>query len=112
MGLHIDRGVKDINPAQFVDDTLLSGGARNYSARKFKKGLDLYQEVSGSKINYRKIQIYRWNCTPKNMLEISRILEIEGKTQWDSFKYLGIPIIIENSKCAHYLPLLDKLKKN
>jgi len=37
-------------------------------------------------------------------------MEIEGKTQWDSFKYLGIPISKSAPKSALWLPLIDKLK--
>ena len=44
------------------------------------------------------------------MLEISRILGMEGNTTWDTFNYLGIPIFKANPKVAHWLPLLDKLK--
>jgi hypothetical protein len=46
--------VKDINHAQFADDTLLLGGASVLSARNFKQELDRYKEVSGSKTNYKK----------------------------------------------------------
>jgi hypothetical protein len=93
MGLRIARGVRDINHAQFADDTILLGGASTHSAKKFKSELDKYQAISGSKINYRKSQIYGWNCTPREMTDITQILGIEGKTQWDSFKYLGVPIL-------------------
>lgn len=44
------------------------------------------------------------------MLEITRALEMEGSVTWDSFKYLGIPILKTNPKLAHWLPLLDNLK--
>jgi len=44
------------------------------------------------------------------MVDISRILEIEGKTQWDSFKYLGITISKYAPKSSQWLPLIDKLK--
>ena len=67
LGLHMVRGVKDINHAQFADDTLLLGGASPNIARRFKHDLDLYQEASGSKINYNKSQFYGWNCTPLEM---------------------------------------------
>jgi hypothetical protein len=83
MGIKIARGVKDINHAQFVDDTLLLGGASTIIARKFKQQLDLYKEASGSQINYRKSKIFGWNCKPRDMVEISRILEMEGETQWE-----------------------------
>lgn len=46
--------IKDINHAQFSDDTLFLGGASINSTRSFKKELDIYKEVSGSKINYLK----------------------------------------------------------
>jgi hypothetical protein len=92
MGIKITRGVKDINHAQFVDDTLLLWGASTIIARKFKQQLDLYKEASGSQINYKKIQIFVWNYKPREMVDIARIMEMEGETQWDSFKYLGVPI--------------------
>ena len=75
--LYIARGVKDINHAQFVDDTLLLGGANINSARTFKKELDIYREVLGSKINYLKSMIYGWNCSVKDLTDITRLLEME-----------------------------------
>ena len=102
--------VKDINHAQFADDTLLLGGASIHSARYFKKELDIYREVSGSKINYLKSTIYGWNCSVKELSEIARFLDMEGSWAWDSFKYLGIPIFKAIPKVAHWIPLLDKLK--
>jgi len=52
------HNVKDINHAQFADDTLLLGGASINSSRSFKKELDIYREVSSSMINYLKSTIY------------------------------------------------------
>jgi hypothetical protein len=46
----MDHNVKDINHAQFADDTLFLGGANINSARNFKKELEIYKEVLGSKI--------------------------------------------------------------
>jgi len=48
------QNVEDINHAQFVDHTLLLGGTTMNTARNFKRELDIYKEVSGSKINHRK----------------------------------------------------------
>lgn len=42
--------VKDINHAQFVDDTMLLGGVDTSSASHFKQELETYKQVSGSKI--------------------------------------------------------------
>eukprot|EP00253_Pinus_taeda_P035966 PITA_35966 len=109
-GLSMVHQVKDINHAQFADDTLLLGGASIISAKSFKKELDIYREVSGSKINFLKSTIYRWNCSVKELSDIARILGMEGSCAWDSFKYLGIPIFITTPKVAHWMPLLDKIK--
>jgi hypothetical protein len=42
LGMRIAPGVKDINHAQFADDTLLMGGASMMTKNKFKKELDAY----------------------------------------------------------------------
>jgi len=74
------QGVKNINHAQFVDDTILLGGTSTNSTRQFKSMLDSYYKVSGNFLNYKKIQIYSWNINPREMIDISRILGIEGTT--------------------------------
>jgi hypothetical protein len=110
MGITIERGFKDINHAHFSDDTLLLGGESIIIAHKFKQQLDLYKEALGSQINYMKIQIFGWNCKTREMVEIDRIMEMEGVTQWDSFKYLGVPIFKSKPNSSHWSPLLDKIK--
>eukprot|EP00253_Pinus_taeda_P034931 PITA_34931 len=109
-GLRTTHKAKDINHAQFADDTLLLGGASLISARHFKRELDIYRLISGSKINYRKCFIYGWNCSIKELSDIARLLEMDGIRNWESFKYLGIPIFKSKPKVAHWLPLLDKIK--
>lgn len=104
------HNVEDINHAQFANDTLLLGGASVITARNFKRELDIYKEVSGSKINYQKSMIYWWNCPNNEMIEITRILYMEGTVSWESFKYLGIPIFRKNSKASHWNPILEKMK--
>jgi len=109
-GIRIVPKVKEVNHAQFFDDTLLLGAANLNTARNFKTELDLYRSSSGSEINYHKSKIFGWNCSPLEMLEISRILGMEGNATWDTFNYLGIPIFKATPKVAHWLPLLEKLK--
>ena len=43
-GLRMVNNVRDINHAQFADDTLLLGGASIYSAEHFRQELELYKE--------------------------------------------------------------------
>ena len=80
LGLRIAPEVKDINHAQFADDTLLLGGASVQTTKKFKKELDSYAEVCGKVISLPKSKIYGWNITPREMLEISRVSGMEGCT--------------------------------
>jgi hypothetical protein len=44
------------------------------------------------------------------MVEISRILEMEGESQWESFKYLGVPIFKCKPKSSHWSLVVDKIK--
>jgi hypothetical protein len=80
---------------------LLLGGASPTTAKKFKKKLDIYSDISGSMISSAKKKIYGWNITPREMHEISKNLGIEGNTSWEEFKYLGVPIIKSNPKDTH-----------
>jgi hypothetical protein len=50
------------------------------TTKKFKKELDSCAEVFGSVISLPKSKIYGWNITPREMLEISRVLGMEGCT--------------------------------
>lgn len=56
-GLRMVTNVKDINHAQFADDTLLLGGTSVLSTRNFKQELDRYKELSGRKPNYKKSKV-------------------------------------------------------
>jgi hypothetical protein len=110
-GLKIVQGVKEINHAQFVDDTLLLGGASLLVAKRFKEELDAYAAMPRSEISQSKSKIYGWNITPIEMLGISRVLGMEGHTKWETFTYLGIPISKAAPRASQWNHLLDKLKK-
>jgi len=79
------------------------------SSLQFQKQSN-YCEVSGSKTNTRKIQIFRWNVSPREMSALTRILDFPGKVQWHSFKYLGFPIFKKNPRSNDWLTILEKLK--
>ena len=110
IGLTISPRAKTINHAQFIDDTLLLGHAFLSTARSFKRELDAYTEISGSEISLRKSKIYGWNCSPYEMTDISRVLEMDGTIMWDSIKYLGIPLVKSASRNILWTPMMDKLK--
>jgi hypothetical protein len=109
-GLRIVQGVKDINHAQFADDTFLLGGASPIIAKKFKEELDTYEAAFGNEISQTKSNIYGWNITPNEMLRITRVLGMEGYTNWEAFKYLGVPIFKSAPRASHWNHLAEKLK--
>jgi hypothetical protein len=55
------QGVKRINHSQFVDDTLLMGGASRIISNHFKLVLDQFTQIYRGIINKNKSQIYAWN---------------------------------------------------
>ena len=110
-GLKIARGVRSTNHVQFADDTILLGGASTVITERFKKVLSTFLKALDGKINTDKSKYYGWNCLPGNMARISRILGFDGITDWDYFRYLGIPIFKGKKKKADWLGLIDKILK-
>jgi hypothetical protein len=74
IGLKIERGVRRINNSQFVDDTLLLGGASQIMARYFKLVLDQYGEALRGVINKHKSHIYAWHAKESIMVRIAKIV--------------------------------------
>jgi len=108
--IKIAPSVKEVSHTQFADDTLLLGEANIQTARILKSELDIYKLCSGSEINYNKSTIHGWHCTPRELLQISRVLEMEVTPTWEKFIYLGVPIFKSSVKTAHWEPLIEKLK--
>jgi len=79
-----------MNHSQFVDDTLLLGGASVVIASIFKQMMESFLDASNGAINNRKCQIMVWNSRPRVMQSISRIFQIPLIDKWTSFRYLGI----------------------
>ena len=96
--IRIEKGVKIINHSLFSDDTLLQGGTSTIVARRFKKVLDYFLQVSGGLLNNTKCRIYGWNTPPRTMQRISQILYIHVQEKWTHLFYLGLPISKENMK--------------
>jgi hypothetical protein len=73
-GLCTDRGVKRINHSQFLDDTLLLGGASRIIETWFKLVLDQFTHISGGIINENKIQIYALNIDARSLMDLDQII--------------------------------------
>ena len=70
----------------------------------------MYQEALVSLLNFNKSHIYSWNYSPRDLIDISKILGIKGTFQWFNFKYLGIPIFKTTLKASSWLLLINKIK--
>ena len=44
------------------------------------------------------------------MSDLTRILNMNGSVSWDSFKYLGVPIVKTKSKSSDWNPIVEKIK--
>ena len=76
--LKIARGVKNANHAQFVDETILLGGASVIIAEIFREVISTFLKASDGKVNAAKTKIYGWNCPVRRMARIGRMLGYEG----------------------------------
>ena len=56
--LKIARGVKNANHAQFIDDTILLGGASVIIAKRFREVISTFLKASDGKVNVVKTKIY------------------------------------------------------
>jgi len=110
IGIRITKGVKTINHSIFADDKLLLGGASTIIARRFKKVMDDFLQVSGGLLNNTKCRIYGWNTPPITMQRISQILDIHVQEKWTHFFYLELPISKENMKAKIWSKQIEKMK--
>ena len=72
--------------------------------------MEIYKEVSGSKINFQKSRIFSWNYPVRELREIARKLGMEGAMDWDDFTYLGISICRTKIKSTKWGATLEKIK--
>eukprot|EP00253_Pinus_taeda_P025214 PITA_25214 len=91
-GIRITNALNPINHALFADDSTLIGGASTRIAVNFDSVLKIYCRASGAVINDRKSSIFGWNVSQHNLNNIAQILGFECFAQWDSIKYLGLPL--------------------
>ena len=45
------------------------------------------------------------------MLEITRVLNMDGAITWESFNYLGVPIFKSKPKSSAWSPIVEKIKR-
>eukprot|EP00253_Pinus_taeda_P023884 PITA_23884 len=109
-GIRIANALNPINNALFADDSILLGGASTRIAVNFDVVLKSYCRASGAVINDRKSSIFGWNVSQHNLNNIAQILGFECFAQWDSIKYLGLPLTSGVNNRSLWQGVISKIK--
>jgi hypothetical protein len=109
--LQIASGVKNMNYSQFVEDTLLSGGASIIFATKFKSIMDSFINASGGDVNNRKCQVMGWSTPSWVMQAIAQVFQFSLAENWTSFRYLGIPISLQTTSAQVWQQIIEKMNR-
>ncbi|XP_019181988.1 PREDICTED: uncharacterized protein LOC109177141 [Ipomoea nil] len=109
-GCRVARGAPPISHLFFADDSLLFFRANRQEASDIKNCLQLYENLSGQKVNYHKSNIcYSRNTGHTNKDMVAQIL---GVAQAPNFgKYLGLPSFVGRNKKAAFAYIEDKIKQ-
>jgi hypothetical protein len=107
-GLRIARNCSPIHHLLFPDDLLIFGEASVLVAASIKSCLDKYSRWSGQAINASKSSIrFNKNTNPTTTNLISNIIPYPSNT--NSSLYLGLPILMGNSKKRAFQGIIDKV---
>ncbi|KAK6119349.1 hypothetical protein DH2020_046910 [Rehmannia glutinosa] len=106
-GLAINKHAPTISHLFFADDTLLFGHASIQEAKYIKYAIQLYESVSGQKINFEKSGIlFSPNTQEDIQASISQLLNIPVVSSHG--KYLGLPSVIGANKKQVFSSILDR----
>jgi hypothetical protein len=107
-GLKIDKNCSPIHYLLFADDLLIFGEASISVATSIKSCLDKYCRWLGQSINAFKSSIqFSKNTNPTTTKLISNIIPYPSNT--NTSLYLGLPILMGNSKKRVFQGIIDKV---
>jgi hypothetical protein len=107
-GFRIARNVSAIHHLLFADDLIIFGRASVAEVASIKLCLDKYCKWSGQLVNASKSSIhFTKNTLPSISTAIKSI--IPYSTNSSNNLYLGLPILMENSKKMAFQSILDKV---
>jgi hypothetical protein len=107
-GLRIAKNCPPIHHLLFADDLLIFRKASVSVAASIKSCLDKYCRWSGQSINASKSSIrFSRNTNNTTTEHISNIIPYPSNT--NTFLYLGLPILIRNSKKIAFQGIIDKV---
>ena len=107
-GLRIARNCPPIHHLLFADDLLIFGKDYISVAASIKSCLDKYRRWSSQSINASKSSIhFGRNTNPTTTEHISNIIPYPSNT--NTSLYLGLPILMGNSKKRAFQGIIDKV---
>jgi hypothetical protein len=107
-GLRIAKNYPPIHHLLFADDLLIFGEASVSVATSIKSCLDKYCRLLGQSINASKSSIrFSKNTNPTTIELISNIIPYPSNI--NTPLYLGLPILMENSKKRAFQGIIDKV---
>eukprot|EP00253_Pinus_taeda_P014957 PITA_14957 len=110
-GIRIVKGIDSVNHALFTDDSLLLGGASPRIAKSFITILQKYCSISGALVSERKSVVYRWNIEQHKIETIVNDLGYTGHADWETIKYLGLPITLGSNRNHLWEEFITKFKR-
>jgi hypothetical protein len=78
--------------------------------KKIKATFARFCTASGGMVNHKTFAVYGWSIDQIVMEKISRILGYHSFNQWESFKYLGIPITQGQGKVNQWTGIIEKIQ--
>lgn len=105
---HLARDVHRVSHILFADDSVIFMNGELASYKQLIRFLNLYETVSGQKVNAHKSCFMASKNMPKR--SIDRIVSLTGfQHKSGSMKYLGTPLFKGRNKVSHYSYLIEKI---
>lgn len=97
-----------ISHFQFADDTLIVGEKRSLNVWSIKVILQLFESISGLKVNFYKSKLFGINMGERWLQQAANFLNCEVGNL--PFIYLALPVGVNSSRKVTWQLVLDKIR--
>ncbi|GJZ55630.1 hypothetical protein Tco_0610823 [Tanacetum coccineum] len=108
-GVSLNEDGSNISLLQYADDALFFGEWSVSNAYILIQILKCFQEASGLKVNLVKSIIYGIGVPPTKVASLAYLIHCGYDTL--PFKYLGLPVGMDLSKCSSWFDVIDSFTK-